>query len=136
MTKLTVTPLPPGSLKPYARNARTHSAKQIAEIAASIRAFGFNNPVLIDRDSGIVAGHGRVEAAKQLGLATVPTIRLEHLSEAQKRAYFLADNKLAEKAGWDAEILKIELQNLTSLDLDFDVTVTRWSFGRGRPSPS
>ncbi|PPD29742.1 MAG: DNA methylase N-4 [Hyphomicrobium sp.] len=115
---------PPGDLKPYARNARTHSPKQIAEIAASIRAFGFNNPVLIDKDGGIVAGHGRVEAAKVLGLETVPTIRLEHLSEAQKRAYILADNKLAEKAGWDREILAIELQHLSEIELDFDITVT------------
>lgn len=124
MTALKIEHRPPGELKPYARNARTHSPKQIAEIAASITTFGFNNPVLIDKDSGIVAGHGRVEAAKQLGLATVPTIRLEHLSDAQKRAYILADNKLAEKAGWDREILAIELQHLTSLDLDFDITIT------------
>lgn len=124
MTKLKVTDLPIGSLKPYDRNARTHSAKQIAQIAASIKAFGFNNPVLIDKDGGIIAGHGRVEAAKQLGLENVPCVRLEHLSNAQKRAYILADNKLAEKAGWDPEILKIELQHLTSLDLDFDISIT------------
>ena len=124
MTKLTVKQLPPGNLKPYDRNARTHSAKQIAQIAASIKAFGFNNPVLIDKDGGIIAGHGRVEAGKQLGLKTVPCVHLDHLDDAQKRAYILADNKLAEKAGWDPEILKIELQHLTSLDLDFDVTVT------------
>ncbi|MBX9927116.1 MAG: ParB/Srx family N-terminal domain-containing protein [Hyphomicrobiaceae bacterium] len=92
MTSLTIEHRPPDALKPYGRNARTHSPKQISEIAASIKAFGFNNPVLVDKDDGIVAGHGRVEAAKQLGLATVPTIRLEHLSEAQKRAYILADN--------------------------------------------
>jgi DNA modification methylase len=124
VTKLKVTDLPPGSLKPYDRNARTHSPKQIAQIAASIKAFGFNNPVLIDKDGGIIAGHGRVEAAKLLGFETVPCVRLEHLTDAQKRAYILADNKIAEKAGWDPEILKIELQHLTSLDLDFDVTVT------------
>ncbi len=124
MNKLAMKELPVGSLKPYAGNARTHSPKQIAQIAASIKAFGFNNPVLIDKDGGIIAGHGRVEAAKKLGLATVPCVRLEHLSEAQKRAYILADNKLAEKAGWDPEILKIELQHLTSLDLDFDITIT------------
>ncbi|MFV0369971.1 MAG: site-specific DNA-methyltransferase [Hyphomicrobiaceae bacterium] len=112
------------ALQPYSRNARSHSAKQIAQIAASIRTFGFNNPVLIDKDGGIIAGHGRVEAAKQLGLDTVPCLRLEHLSEDEKRAYILADNKLAEKAGWDADILAIELQHLTSLDLDFDVSVT------------
>ncbi|MBL8882405.1 MAG: ParB N-terminal domain-containing protein [Hyphomicrobium sp.] len=124
MTQLTVTNLAVGSLRPYDRNARTHSPKQISQIAASIKAFGFNNPVLIDKDGGIIAGHGRVEAAKALGQKTVPCVRLEHLDDAQKRAYILADNKLAEKAGWDPEILKIELQHLTSLDLDFDVTVT------------
>ncbi len=111
-------------LKPYGGNARTHSSKQIAEIASSIKAFGFNNPVLIDKAGTIIAGHGRVEAAKKLGLESVPVIRLEHLTDAQKRAYILADNKLAEKAGWDREILAIELQHLTSLDLDFDATVT------------
>lgn len=103
-----MTSLPVGSLKPYARNARTHSSKQIAQIAASIKAFGFNNPVLIDKDGGIIAGHGHVEAAKTLGHEAVPYVRLDHLDDAQKRAYILADNKLAEKAGWDPEILKIE----------------------------
>ena len=122
--RLTIEHRPPGTLKPYGRNARTHSPKQIAEIAASIKAFGFNNPVLIDKDDGIVAGHGRVEAAKLLGLATVPTIRLEHLTEVQKRAYILADNKLAEKAGWDREILAIELQHLMQIEVDFDISVT------------
>lgn len=121
---LTIEHRPPGELKPYARNARTHSLKQIAEIAASIKAFGFNNPVLIDKDGGIVAGHGRVEAAKLLGHATVPTIRLEHLTDAQKRAYILADNKLAEKAGWDREILAIELQHLMAIEIDFDISAT------------
>lgn len=124
MTDLQIIQKPPTALRPYARNARTHSPKQIAEIAASIKTFGFNNPVLIDKNDVIVAGHGRVEAAKQLGLATVPTIRLEHLTEAQKRAYILADNKLAEKAGWHREILAIELQHLTEIDLDFDISVT------------
>lgn len=99
------------SLKPYAGNPRTHSNQQIRQIAESIRLFGFNNPVLIDRNDEIIAGHGRVEAAKLRGLENVPTIRLEHLSDAEKRAYILADNKLAEKAGWDREILAIELQN-------------------------
>ena len=95
MTKLKVTDLPIGSLKPYDRNARTHSAQQIAQIAASIKAFGFNNPVLIDKDGGIIAGHGRVEAAKQLGLENVPCVRLEHLSNAQKRAYKSGNPPLA-----------------------------------------
>ncbi len=124
MRSLEIVDLPIMRLRPYDRNARTHSPKQIAQIAASIKAFGFNNPVLIDKDGVIIAGHGRVAAAKQIGRDTVPCIRLEHLSEDEKRAYILADNRLAEKAGWDPEILRIELQHLTSLDLDFDVTIT------------
>jgi DNA modification methylase len=121
---LSIEHLPVGQLRPYDRNARTHSAKQIAQIAASIAAFGFNNPVLIDGDGVVIAGHGRVAAAKKLGLDNVPCLRLEHLDEARKRAYILADNKLAEKAGWDPEILAIELQALTSLELDFEITTT------------
>lgn len=123
-TKLAIEPVSVADLKPYSGNARVHSPKQIAEIASSIKAFGFNNPVLIDAAGMVIAGHGRVEAAKKLGLDTVPCLRLEHLSDAQKRAYILADNKLAEKAGWDREILAIELQHLTTLDVDFDVTIT------------
>lgn len=110
------------ALRPYPRNARTHSNKQVRQIANSIGKFGFCNPVLIDDDKQIIAGHGRVEAAKLLGIHAVPTIRLSHLSEADKRAYILADNKLAEKAGWDREILALELQGL--IDLDFDVDLT------------
>jgi DNA modification methylase len=110
------------SLKPYARNARHHSKKQIKQIAASIGRFGFNNPVLISDDHQIIAGHGRVEAAKLLGLATVPTVKLSHLGEAERRAYILADNKMALNAGWDQEILAIELQGL--IDLEFDVELT------------
>jgi ParB-like chromosome segregation protein Spo0J len=117
------------TLRPYARNARTHSPKQIAQIAASIREFGFNNPVLLDREGEIIAGHGRVAAAKKLGLDTVPCIRLEHLNDAQKRAYILADNRLAEKAGWDRDILAIELQFLTEIEVDFDVTLTGFEMG-------
>ena len=109
-------------LRPYPNNARTHSKKQIRQIANSIGRFGFNNPVLIDDDKQIIAGHGRVEAAKLLGIDAVPTVRLSHLSEADKRAYILADNRLAEKAGWDREILAIELQAL--IDLDFEVELT------------
>ena len=112
------------ALKPYPRNARTHSKKQIRQIAVSIETFGWTNPVLVDASGGIIAGHGRVEAAKRLGLAQVPTIRIEDLSEAEKRAYILADNKLAELAGWDVEILTLELQGLLALDIDFDMTVT------------
>jgi hypothetical protein len=104
-------------LLPYPRNARTHSKRQIQQIADSISVFGFTNPVLTDASRTIVAGHGRVEAAKLLGIKKVPTIRLENLSEDQIRAYILADNKLAEKAGWDNAILAIELQHLTSVDL-------------------
>ena len=112
------------ALKPYARNPRTHSRKQVRQIANSIESFGWTNPVLIDRDGGVIAGHGRLEAAKLLGLDQVPTIRLEDMTEAQKRAYVLADNKLAENAGWDRELLALELQGLFELDLDFDITIT------------
>src|SRR5881227_2557670 len=109
-------------LRPYPNNARTHSKKQIRQIANSIYKFGFCNPVLIDDDKQIIAGHGRVEAAKLLGIDAVPTCRLSHLSEADKRAYILADNKLAEKAGWDKEILAIELQGLIDLDVEIELT--------------
>ena len=112
-------------LKPFQRNARTHSTKQIKQIARSIERFGFTNPVLISDANEIVAGHGRVEAAKLLGLTTVPTIALSHLSDDERRAYVLADNKLALNAGWDREILAIELQAL--VDLNFDVEVTGFS---------
>ena len=113
------------ALKPYSRNARTHTKHQIRQIAESIRIFGFTNPVLIDRNNQIIAGHGRVEAAKLIGMPQVPTIRLENLSEEQIRAYVIADNKLAANAGWDRSILAIELQNLLTIDCaDFDVTVT------------
>lgn len=111
-------------LKPYAGNARTHTAKQIAQIAASMRKFGFTNPVLIDDTGGIVAGHGRVAAARKLGFAEVPVIELAHLSNAERRAYIIADNRLAELAGWDRDILAIELQTLSALDLDFDLEIT------------
>ena len=112
-------------LKPFTRNARTHTKRQIKQIAESIRVFGFLNPVLVGRNNRIIAGHGRVEAAKLLGMDQVPTIRLEDLSEEQIQAYVIADNKLAENAGWDKEILAIELQNLLTLDCsDFDCTIT------------
>jgi len=113
---------PTHSLRPYPGNARTHSPKQIKQISRSIKHFGFNNPVLVDDDDQIIAGHGRVEAAKLLNMKTVPTVRLSHLSESEKRAYILADNRLAEKAGWDNEVLAIELQGL--VDLGFDVLLT------------
>ncbi|MBB5337846.1 site-specific DNA-methyltransferase [Tunturiibacter gelidoferens] len=112
------------SLHPYAQNARTHTRRQIKMIAESIKAFGFTNPILTDENNTIVAGHGRLSAAQLLGIDRVPTIRLEKLSEDQIRAYILADNKLAEKAGWDESILAIELQHLMTVDLGFDVTIT------------
>lgn len=111
-------------LTPYEGNARTHSQKQLAQIAASIRTFGFTNPVLIDAGGQIVAGHGRVAAAKQIGMTEVPTIELGHLTDAERCAYVIADNRLAELAGWDREILSIELQGLSELDLDFDLEIT------------
>src|SRR5262249_356108 len=110
--------LPVRELRPHPNNARTHSRKQIKQIAKSIEQFGFCNPVLVDDDNHIIAGHGRWEAGKLLGLDAVPTCRLSHLSEADKRAYVLADNKLAERAGWDRELLAIELQGLIELDVD------------------
>jgi DNA modification methylase len=116
-------------LKPYEGNARKHSDKQISKIAASIKQFGFNNPALIDKNGTIIAGHGRLEAAKRLGMTEVPTICLDHLSEAEIRTYIIADNKLAELAGWDREILAIELQHLASMDLDFDIEITGFDAG-------
>jgi DNA modification methylase len=110
------------SLIPYARNARTHSDAQVAQIAASIKEFGFNNPVLVDGENGIIAGHGRVLAARKLGLAEVPVIELSHLSETQKRAFILADNKLALNAGWDQELLSLELGELKADGFDLDLT--------------
>jgi DNA modification methylase len=112
-------------LRPYTKNARTHSKKQIWQIAESIKRFGFTNPVLISDDDEIIAGHGRVEAAKVLGIDNIPTVRLSHLNAAQRRAYVIADNKLALNAGWDREVLAIELQAL--IDLDFDVEITGFS---------
>ena len=108
-------------LVPYARNARTHSDSQVAQIAGSIAEFGFVNPVLIGGDNIIIAGHGRVMAAKKLGLKTVPTIKLDHLTENQRRALVIADNKIAENAGWDEELLRLELQNLANEDFDLDL---------------
>src|SRR6202790_4389108 len=112
------------ALKPRTTNPRTHSKKQIAQIAKAIRRFGFTNPVLVDDVNGIIAGHGRVQGAKAAGLAQVPTVRLSDMSEAEIRAYVIADNRLAENAGWDRALLGLELQYLTELEIDFDVTVT------------
>ena len=109
-------------LVPYARNARTHSPEQVDQIAASIREWGWTTPVLIDEDGGLIAGHGRVMAAKKLGLRDVPAMRADGWSEAQKRAYVLADNKLALNAGWDNELLRVELDGLKELDFDLSLT--------------
>ena len=109
-------------LIPYANNARTHSDEQIKKIQASLREFGFVNPVLIDKDCGIIAGHGRVEAAKREGMTEVPCVLVEHLTETQKKAYILADNRIAEMAGWDTEILKIELEGLKDINFDIEIT--------------
>ena len=114
--------LPIDELIPYANNARTHSKEQITKIRSSLREFGFVNPVLIDKDKNIIAGHGRCEAAKAEGIREVPCVMVEHLTEAQKKAYIIADNKLALDAGWDNEILAVELENLK--DLNFDVELT------------
>ena len=112
---------PVDKLVPYARNARTHSDAQVAQIAASIAQFGFNNPILVDTNAGIIAGHGRLLAARKLRLDHVPVVVLDHLTETQKRAYILADNKLAEQAGWDDELLRGELADLKDADLDLEV---------------
>lgn len=127
LTDLDVEYLNPSNLKPYKNNARTHSNKQIRQIADSIRTFGFTNPILIDQQHMILAGHGRLKAAQQLGLETVPCVRLDHMSDPQKRAYILADNKLALNAGWDEELLAEELSELYNLDIDFDVEITGFS---------
>jgi len=112
-------------LIPYAKNARIHNEAQIAQIAGSIKEFGFNNPVLIDKDNGIIAGHGRVLAARKLGLKEVPTIQLDHLSENQRKAFILADNRIAMNSHWDEEILSLELSDLKDAldltDLGFEV---------------
>lgn len=109
-------------LVPYARNSRTHSPEQVAKIAASIKEFGFLNPVIVDGSNGIVAGHGRVMAAQKLGLETLPVIEAGHLSEHQRRAYIIADNRLALDAGWDNDLLKIELQDLSGAGFDLSLT--------------
>lgn len=114
-------------LKPWVRNARTHSKKQVRQIADSIETFGFTNPVLIDERRTILAGHGRVKGARLLGMATVPCVRLDYMTEDEKRAYVLADNKLALNAGWDEDLLAAELGALMSVDLEFDISVTGFS---------
>src|SRR5260370_40264731 len=105
----------------YARNARTHSDEQVAQIAASIREFGFNAPILVDSDAGIIAGHARLLAARKLQLAEVPVVVLDHLNENQKRAYILVDNRSAENAGWDDELLRLELATLRDAQINLDL---------------
>ena len=109
-------------LIPYANNPRTHSDQQVAQVAASIQEFGFNNPILIDEHNSIIAGHGRLAAAQKLNMNTVPTILLEGLSEAQRKAYVIADNKLTENGGWDYDLLAVEIERLKELDIDIDLT--------------
>src|ERR1700674_3807278 len=109
---------PIDKLIPFARNPRTHSDAQVAQIAASIAEFGFNNPILVDTRAGIIAGHGRLLAARKLGLEKLPVIILDHLSEAQKRAYIIADNQLALNAGWDEDLLRVELAALQQENFD------------------
>jgi DNA modification methylase len=123
MSALTIKYKDPSQLRPRLTNPRTHTAKQIKQIAASIKEFGFINPILTDSADGIIAGHARVEAAKLIGMSDVPTVRVDHLTPAQIRAFVVADNRLAEVAGWDRELLALELQEL-SIELNFDVTVT------------
>ena len=128
------------TLIPYARNARTHSEHQVAQIAGSIQEFGFNNPVLIDAENGIIAGHGRVMAANLLKLERVPCIRLAHLSDAQKRAFILADNRIALNSGWDTEMLANELSDLHADDVDlgllgFDADELATMIGLGEDEP-
>jgi len=109
-------------LIPYANNPRTHSDQQVLQVASSIKEFGFNNPILIDEHNGIIAGHGRLAAAQKLDLKLVPTITLAGLSEAQRKAYVIADNKLTENGGWDVDALRVEIERLSELDFDIELT--------------
>lgn len=121
MTKLKIVYRPTTSLIPYARNSRTHSELQIGQIASSIREFGFTQPILLDGDNGIIAGHGRYQAALKLSMSEVPTIDLSHLSDSQKRAYVIADNKLALNSGWDEQMLELEIQDLREAGFNIDL---------------
>ena len=119
--------VPITKLVPYANNARTHSPEQIIKLRSSLREFGFINPVIIDRDYGVIAGHGRILAAKEEGITEVPCVFADHLSEAQKKAYIIADNRMALDAGWDEELLRVEIEALQAADFDplltgFDAT--------------
>src|SRR6266481_3365694 len=128
-SRLAVIYRPLSDLVPDPRNARTHPKRQIEQIKASIAAFGFTNPILADPEGHIIAGHGRLQAARAMGLAELPVITLSGLSEIQKRTLRIADNKIALNAGWDLEILKLELGELASIDVDIDLTLTGFSTG-------
>lgn len=130
MHALELTYRDPDTLAPHPRNARRHSKKQIDQIAASIDSFGFNTPILIDATNRILAGHGRVEAARKLGLRRVPTVAIEHLSEGERRAFMLADNRLGELSSWDDDMLAIELEELSVLDEPFEITATGFELPR------
>jgi len=123
----TIEHLPVAALKPWPRNARTHSRKQVKQLMESVRRFGFTQPILIDEDNRILAGHGRVSAAKQLGLAEVPCVRIAHLTLEEKRAYVLADNKLALNAGWNQKLLADELKDLVNAEVPLDIGLTGFS---------
>jgi ParB-like chromosome segregation protein Spo0J len=120
-TRMEITQRKTADLIPYVNNARTHSEQQVLQIAASIKEFGFNSPVLVDGENGIIAGHGRVMAAKKLNLDEVPTIELKHLTKTQKKAYILADNRLALNSGWDNDLLALELGELSDDGFDLDL---------------
>jgi len=122
MAELKVTYCDPSDIIPYAMNSRTHSDEQVNQVAASIKEFGFTNPILVDEFNVIIAGHGRLFAAKKLGLNQVPTITLKGLTEAQRKAYVIADNKLALNAGWDDDTLIAELNRLSELDFNLELT--------------
>ena len=126
---LRVETVPVSALKPYVNNPRTHSKRQIEQVAASIRTFGWTNPILVSDDLEIVAGHGRLEAARSLGLGEVPVMRLSGMSEAQQRAYVIADNRLAETAGWDEDLLRLEIGALIEMDLEFEIEAIGFETG-------
>ena len=114
--------IPLGELVPYVNNARTHSPEQLMKLRSSLREFGFINPVIIDRDFNVIAGHGRIAAAKEEGITEVPCVFVDYLTEAQKKAYILADNRMALDAGWDEELLRIEIESLQGADFDVSLT--------------
>ncbi len=122
MSELEIAYIATTDLIPYANNPRTHSEQQVSQVASSIKEFGFNNPILIDEHNGIIAGHGRLAAAQKLNFKLVPTITLAGLSEAQRKAYVIADNKLTENGGWDYDLLAVEIERLTELEIDVDLT--------------